>query len=232
MPEPQPGWAQQYDADMHPAWAREFEPPAITGGESQAVMMTLLSLYQQTGQKRFAEPIPRALAYYEKSRLPDGRLARFYELRTNKPLYITHDDPLRLTYSDKYVKSGYNFKVPSRLAQIKARYERLTAMSTEQLKALGRPESVRSALRVVPPQSMLDALAPASPNRRKEAELARAAIASLDEKGRWVETGTLNYHRDYKGRFISCATFIRNVRVLSTYLAPDRTETGDGTEAP
>ena len=37
MPEPQPGWAQQYDRDMHPAWARQFEPPSITGGESQSV---------------------------------------------------------------------------------------------------------------------------------------------------------------------------------------------------
>ncbi len=38
MPEPQPAWAQQYDADMHPSWARKFEPPAVTGGESQGVM--------------------------------------------------------------------------------------------------------------------------------------------------------------------------------------------------
>ena len=32
MPDPQPGWAQQYDRDMHPAWARRFEPPSVTGG--------------------------------------------------------------------------------------------------------------------------------------------------------------------------------------------------------
>ena len=44
MPEPQPGWAQQYDRDMHPAWARQFEPPSITGGESQGIMRTLLLL--------------------------------------------------------------------------------------------------------------------------------------------------------------------------------------------
>ncbi len=29
MPDPQPAWAQQYDHDMHPAWARKFEPPAV-----------------------------------------------------------------------------------------------------------------------------------------------------------------------------------------------------------
>ena len=58
MPEPQPGWAQQYDVDMHPAWARKFEPPSITGGESQGVMQTLLRLYRETGDKKYLEPMP------------------------------------------------------------------------------------------------------------------------------------------------------------------------------
>ena len=61
MPDPQPGWAQQYDQDMHPAWARKFEPPSITGGESQGVMRTLMQVYRHTGDKKYLEPIPRAL---------------------------------------------------------------------------------------------------------------------------------------------------------------------------
>jgi hypothetical protein len=31
MPEPQPAWAQQYSREMHPIWARRFEPPGVTG---------------------------------------------------------------------------------------------------------------------------------------------------------------------------------------------------------
>ncbi len=101
MPEPQPGWAQQYDREMHPAWARQFEPPSITGGESQSVMRALMLLYRETGQRKYLEPLPRALAYYKRSILPDvenpseirrracpGRTpcaARFYELKTNRP---------------------------------------------------------------------------------------------------------------------------------------------------
>src|SRR3954470_19083766 len=81
-----PAWAQQYDADMHPAWARRFEPPAVTGGESHGAMRILLRVYRETGDARYLEPIPRALAYLRRSRLPDGRLARFYELETNRPL--------------------------------------------------------------------------------------------------------------------------------------------------
>ena len=58
MPEPQPAWAQQYDADMHPAWARRFEPPAVTGGESHGAMRILLHVYRETGDARYLEPIP------------------------------------------------------------------------------------------------------------------------------------------------------------------------------
>ena len=85
MPDPQPAWAQQYNEKMHPVWDRKFEPPAISGGESQGVMDALLTLYERTGERRFLKPVPRALAYLKKSQLPDGRLARFYELKTNRP---------------------------------------------------------------------------------------------------------------------------------------------------
>ena len=122
MPQPQPGWAQQYDADMHPAWARKFEPPAFTGGESQGVMRTLLRLYERTGDRRYFEPIPRALAYYRSCRLPDGRLARFYELQTNKPLYFTKD--YQLTYSDDDMPTHYGFKTSNNLEPIAKAFDR------------------------------------------------------------------------------------------------------------
>ena len=82
LPEPQPGWAQQYDRNMHPAWARKFEPPAISGGESQGVMRILMMLYRRTAAEletaeRFLEPIPPAIAYFRRSLLNDGHLARF-----------------------------------------------------------------------------------------------------------------------------------------------------------
>ena len=85
MPQPQPGWAQQYNQNMEPAWARKFEPPAVTGGEAQSVLRDLLKLYRYTADKRFLEPVPQALDYYEQSKLTDGRLARFYELKSNRP---------------------------------------------------------------------------------------------------------------------------------------------------
>ena len=85
MPAPQPGWA------------RRFEPPAITEGESQGLINVLMHLYKKTGNKKYLEPIPRALKYYKSVELPGKKLARFHELKTNKPLYFTKD--YQLNYS-------------------------------------------------------------------------------------------------------------------------------------
>ena len=62
LPEPQPAWAQQYSYEMHPIWARRFEPPAITGSESQDAIETLMAkIYRVTGDARYLEPIPQAI---------------------------------------------------------------------------------------------------------------------------------------------------------------------------
>ena len=58
--------------------------------------------------------MPPALAYLKKSLLPDGRLARFYELKTNKPLYFTKT--YELTYDDSDMPTHYSFKCPTATA--------------------------------------------------------------------------------------------------------------------
>ena len=203
MPEPQPAWAQQYDADMHPAWARKFEPPAVTGGESQGVMKSLLVLYRATGNKKYLEPLPRAMEYLRRSRLPDGRLARFYELKTNKPLYFTKDD-YQLTYSDANMPTHYSFKGSFNIEGIAREYESLLAMDPAKLKQAEKPS---------PPRLSRDLTVGA-----------RAAIDSLDAQGRWVEQGRMRNagQDDPPGRVITCRTFINNVRTLSAYLAATR----------
>jgi hypothetical protein len=123
MPDPQPAWAQQYDADMHPAWARRFEPPAVTGWESQDALEALIAIAELTQDDAWLAPLPEALAYLEHSLLPDGRVARFYELETNTPLYMTSD--YELTYDDSDLPTHYGFKQPSRLPEIEAEYERV-----------------------------------------------------------------------------------------------------------
>lgn len=169
MPEPQPAWAQQYDLDMHPAWARRFEPPAISGRESQRVMKTLLRLYRETAKKKYLDPIPRAVDYFRRSRLPDGRLARFYELKTNRPLYL--DRKYRLTYDDSDLPTHYAFKVYNGIESIAREYERVRKTPLTELQKSFEGTS----------PEMMDALM----------EKTNEIIYSLDERGAWVEKGVI-----------------------------------------
>ena len=201
LPDPQPGWAQQYDADMHPSWARKFEPPAITGGESQQVMRILIALAERTGQTRFLAPIPKALAYYRRLLLPDGRLARFYEIGTDRPLYFTR--AYNLTYDDGDTPTHYSFKVGSRLDAIERELRRVS----ELIRAGKAPLKPTPAAGTPP-----------------SAEAVRQVIAELDDRGAWVESGRLQYHGDTDDtdRIISCETFIGNLDTLSRFIAAER----------
>ena len=68
--------AVEYDRDMHPAWARAFEPPSVTGGEAQSVMKGLLLLFRETGKRKYLEPLSTALPYYRRSLL-SGALSAY-----------------------------------------------------------------------------------------------------------------------------------------------------------
>ncbi len=199
LPDPQPGWAQQYNRRMQPAWARKFEPPAVTGGEAQGVMRILLTLYRFTGKKQYLEPIPRALDYYRSSLLDDGRLARFYEMGTNRPLYFTKE--YRLTYSDSDLPTHYGFQVTSRLDQIEREFQKL-------IESDWKPPRRETSVQIPRMTSRL----------RKQAQ---QAISTLDERGAWVENGRLRYHGsdDSTRRVITTRTFTQHLQTLSQFLA-------------
>lgn len=191
LPDPQPAWAQQYDFEMHPAWARKFEPPAVTGGESQGILQILLEAYRRTGQPKYLEPVPGALAYLKKSLLADGRLARFYELESNRPLYFTRD--YTLTHDDSDMPTHYGFKIPSKLDAIEKEYKKLLSSPTG-----------------IPPQK---------PPRASGgmAQRVRDVIDSLDERGAWVTQDKLRYHR-YEGPILDMAIAVENLQTLAEYL--------------
>lgn len=172
MPEPQPAWAQQYDREMHPVWSRAFEPSAISSRESETVMEALMMLARATGDKSWLAPIPKALAYFRKSLLPDGKLARFYELKTNQPIYFQRKKGGgdEMTYSNARPADHYGFIIDSILDDIEAEYQRLMSMP--------KPEGER-------------------PIKEAPAELSKAAreiMASMDERGAWVQHGVKMKH--------------------------------------
>jgi PelA/Pel-15E family pectate lyase len=200
MPAPQPAWAQQYDPAMHPVWDRKFEPPAISGGESQGVMKTLLKLYRRTGRRDFLEAVPPALAYLRQSTLPNGKLARFYELQTNRPLYFkVTGRRYDLTYDGKQSPKHYAFEVDSQLDRIEAEYKQLASASPT------RQPSQATSTRSRPSQRQSDRI--------------RSIIESMDQRGAWIEDGKLDGHevRPESG-IIHSRTFVKNMRAMIDYL--------------
>ena len=194
MPDPQPGWCQQYSYEMVPIWARKFEPAAVTGWESQDAMRALIAVARYTGDKKYLEPIPKALAYFNKCLLPDGRVARFYELKTNKPLYM--NARYELTYDDTAAPGHYGWKQPAHFDRIEQDY---TAA-----KAGAAPE------------------AKPRPAKELEAEV-RRIVKELDADGKWVSTyagerlvGQPKFAPGFK--YLSSEVFSKNVETLSEYL--------------
>ncbi len=195
MPDPQPAWCQQYNDSMIPVWARKFEPPAVSGWESQDAMKTLIKIARRTGEKKYLEPIPRALAYLRGCVLADGRLARYYELKTNKPLYM--DSAYRLTYDDSDAPAHYGWKQSSGLEAIERDYQ-------DARNGVDREDRPTS------PQAL-------------EKDV-RRIVGELDDQGRWVSTHRQGDRLEGQPRFpegfqfLSSAVFNRNVATLSAYL--------------
>jgi len=201
MPAPQPAWAQQYNAACQPAWARKFEPASVTGGESQGIMQTLLKLYRKTGKTKYLDAVEPALKYLESSQLPDGKLARFYELKTNKPLYFTKT--YELTYQADDLPTHYGFIVGSKLASIRKNFERLRKQGPDQL-GKPKPENFRS-------ERLTSSLQ----------QQAAKVVSAQDRRGAWVDQQPLRYQgsNDSTKQTINCSTFISNIDLLSRYLA-------------
>lgn len=188
MPEPQPAWAQQYDVDMHPAWARLFEPPSVTGGESQGIMQVLMVLYRETGERKYLDAVGPALAYLERSVLPGkARIARFLELHTNRPLYITKGtqiqakglgsariDGYKISYDDSSVITHYGVVTGAeRLPGIREEYEKL------------RAERVARPVR-------LHGLSPwAGRGGTRAGGDLTAIVNGMDARGAWLEDGII-----------------------------------------
>ena len=200
LPEPQAGWAQQYNGAMQPIWARAFEPPAVSGRESEDAMLALLKIAAASGDNALAAPVVAGVKYLERSLLPDGQLARYYELGTNKPLYMQRAGKgYELTHDDSALPDHYGWKNPAQLGLLKDAYRALLA---------GRPLE-----EVTGPPAV-------------DAGTVAKIVAALDDKGRWItvhdggETRLVGQPKFAEGEeYLSSAVFAQNLTILSRYLA-------------
>ena len=207
MPDPQPAWAQQYDAQMQPCWSRQFEPSSICGRESQAVMWALIRLAEATGETKYLAPIPKACAYLDKSLLPNGKIARFYELQTNKPLYFERGPGgkgFELSYESKRASSNYGWEWPSETAAIMAAHDALKAGQKPVY-----PKAELERWNTPPSDADVDTI-----------------LSTLNADGAWLETeGDRGIMRNAEGKKTSPTggvlhsdTFVQNIKALAAWL--------------
>lgn len=216
LPPPQPGWAQQYNEFLQPAWARSFEPPAVCPLVTVNNINTLIDLYLFTRRGDYLEVIPDALRWLDEIRLPNGKWARFVELYTNEPLYYDRGR-IRVNSVDELSierRTGYGYEVNL--------YERLLA--TKERFEVVQDKGASAYLEVLN--------APLSDQEREKQFQERAPgvqkiISSLDEQGRWITTNDRfkKYTPDYRwnGEYeikdrISSAVFINNVNELCDFI--------------
>jgi len=190
LPQPQAGWAQQYDYEMRPAWARKFEPPAANSQVTSRNIRSLIKLYLVTGNKKFLRPIPAAVKWLRASPVDRGIWARFYELETNRPLYMTRD--YKLVYTDDDLPTHYSFKGRYAIPETIALYH--------ELKLLGRHTFLES-----------HAARPSPLARRTRLwaleNQVRRIIRRQDPTGAWYSNG-----------LIKTRDFCENLRILADYL--------------
>ena len=205
LPEPQPVWAQQYNARLEPAWARAFEPPCAVSSESVGAIRLLIDLHLETGEARYLGPIPRAIAWFHRSEIAPGTWARMYELRTNTPIYGDRDGKIkyRIEELSPERQTGYSWKGPYGFPAVEKYHAEIVSAGRDRVLA--------------------DRAAAASKARTPAARAARAKaleprvreiIAALDAQGRWLApAGRRNPEPQ-----ITTSAFITNLGVLCDYL--------------
>ncbi|MBN2007871.1 hypothetical protein JW960_00840 [candidate division KSB1 bacterium] len=129
LPPPQPGWAQQYNEYLQPAWARDFEPPAVCPQASLNNVFTLMDMYDALDDDIYLKPIPDALRWIESIRLPNGKWGRFIELGTGQPMYYDRGrirvNSVKELHVERSTGYGYETDISVELAMAKRQFSDL-----------------------------------------------------------------------------------------------------------
>lgn len=191
------GWGQQMDMNLQTAGARTYEPKALLPRNTVAIVQQLMDFYRYTGDRKFLNPIPKAIKWLEDTRLPaseteNGRYThpKFIELGTNKGIY-PHRKGSNVKYGYYYVDyddhnllSHYGGKSYVNVQELKDEYEKLAALPMEEV-TKDSPLKEMAYEGAHTPQTDYDL----SHERRAtipSMDAIQQIIKSLDKDGRWL----------------------------------------------
>ena len=128
------GWCAQYDArSLEPAWARNFEPPSLSGQETVGIVRVLMGT--EGARPAVIAAVDAAVAWLQIVTIRGFRLeeftaaddsrdvrivtapaappvwARFYELGTNRPIFAGRNKVIRYALSEieQERRTGYAY---------------------------------------------------------------------------------------------------------------------------
>ncbi|TAM94325.1 MAG: pectate lyase [Chitinophagaceae bacterium] len=143
---PQGGWALQYDKNLHPTYARQYEPTALSPQQTYDNAELLINFYKYTGDRKFLARIPDAIRWIESCKLSQDKTengkythAVFIELGTNKPLYAHRKGygVISGTYwiddNDQPPLPHYGHKTNINIEKLKQDYDRVKDLSIERV---------------------------------------------------------------------------------------------------
>ena len=160
QPAPQAGWALQHLAAEQdgrpagsPAGARSYEPRALATHTTQTNVQQLFNYFRLTGDRKYLERVPEAIAWLEETRLTPEMIAdnpllagrthpTFIELGTNRPRFVHRygsniwNGAYYVDYDHRATPSHYSAGRNINIAGLQATYDQLSSMSDAEVAAM------------------------------------------------------------------------------------------------
>jgi len=141
---PQGGWGLQYDMELKPTYARQYEPTSLSPGQTSDNIMLLIQFYKYTGDKKFLSRIPDAIQWLKSCRLPEletdgGKYTHpvFIDVGTNKALYAHRkghgiiDGHYWVDYNAEPPLLHYGHKTKIDIEKLKEEYNTVSTLTIE-----------------------------------------------------------------------------------------------------
>ena len=189
-------WGQQVNLQLETAGARTYEPTAFLPSTTCENAMLLLKFYEFTGDKKFLTRVPNAIKWLEESRLTADQIdgfrthPTFVDVSTNKAIYVHRKGSnVKFGYyytddNDKDLLAHYYGKCRIQLDELKAEYQRLSTISTEEA-TKDSPLKVDNFHGVGTPQKFYDLNRNAFTGIPTDVEV-KGIIESIDTQNRWL----------------------------------------------